>query len=256
MKRASYFFAAGVLALLLTACGPNSSVNGTEQEDITEEKLTGAKPDIITEENLEYYAYSRGSSSLREKFAVYAYNGDFIFAADYFNCGDELLETRLLSEEEKKLFLEEVNAVSSKTEAVDGESDDNEGAHTEYGGLVADGVYYHVEMIDFETMGLTIKDASDAEYPTKEETERYEMEGILELQEMTQWKEQAVSAGSTEFVRSVGKQIEDRSGEELNRMTIDSFGEEDFIIKAATKEGNSYIVTVTYFGYVANPEQE
>lgn len=256
MKRASYFLAVGALALLLMACGPDSSVNRTEQENITEENLTGVKPDMITEENLEYYAYSRGSSSLCEKFAVYAYNGDFIFAADYFNCGDELLETRLLSEEEKKLFLEEVNAVSSKLEAADGESDDNEGAHTEYGGLVVDGTYYHVEMIDFGTMGITIKDASDAEYPTEEETGKYEMEGILELQEMAQWKEQAVSAGSKEFVRSVGKQIEDQSGEELERMVIDSFREEDFIIKAATKKGDSYIVTVTYFGYVANLEQE
>lgn len=256
MKRASYFLAVGALTLILTACGLDSSVNGTEQENITEENMTVVKPDMITEENLEYYAYSRGSSSLYEKFAVYEYNGDFIFAADYFNCGNELLETRLLSEEEKKLFLEEVNAVSQKPKAADGESDDNEGAHTEYGGLVVDGTYYHVEMIDFGTMGITIKDASDAEYPTKEETEKYEMEGILELQELAQWKEQAVSAGGREFARSVGKQIEDRSGEEVDCMVIDSFREEDFIIKAETKKGDSYIVTVTYFGYVAKLEQE
>lgn len=256
MKRASYFLAVGALTLILTACGLDSSVNGTEQENITEENMTVVKPDMITEENLEYYAYSRGSSSLCEKFAVYEYNGDFIFAADYFNCGNELLETRLLSEEEKKLFLEEVNAVSQKPKTADGESDDNEGAHTEYGGLVVDGTYYHVEMIDFGTMGITIKDASDAEYPKKEETEKYEMEGILELQELAKWKEQAVSAGTREFARSVGKQIEDRSGEELERMVIDSFREEDFIIKAATKKGDSYIATVTYFGYVAKLEQE
>lgn len=256
MKRTSYFFAIGALALILTACGPGNSVNGTEQENIIEENITGVKPDRITEENLEYYVYSRGSSSLCEKFAVYEYNGDFIFAADYFNCGNELLETRLLSEEEKKLLLEEVNAVSPNPKAADGESDNNEGAHTEYGGLVVDGAYYRVEMIDFGTMGITIKDASDAEYPTKEETEKYEMEGILDLQEMPQWKEQAVSAGSREFVRSVGQQIEDQSGEELDRMVIDSFREEDFIIKAATKKGDSYIATVTYFGYVAELEKE
>lgn len=253
MKRAGCFFAVGALALMLTACGSDSSVNGTEQENITEENLIGVKPDIISEENLEYYYCKSGSSSLSQQFAVYKYNGEFVFIADYFNCGNELMETYLLPEKESGLFLEEVNAVSTREVE---EAGDKEGAYTERAVLVVDGTSYQVESIEFEALGIHVTDAYEAEYPTEEESAKYEIEGILELQESAQWKERSVFIGGREFERSVGEQIEEWSGEEIDRMVIDSFGDEDFIIKIETKKGDCYAATVTYSGYVAKAEKE
>lgn len=256
MRKGFCCLMAGAVALVLTACALDSSGNGIIQDDGTEKNLKEVTFDTITEENMEYYSYRSGSSSLSEEFAVYEYKGEFVFAADYFHCGDELLETRVLSEEEKKLFFEKVNAVSVSPEAADKGSDYRDGAHTEHGSMTVNGSCYSVGMIDFESIGMTIKDASEAEYPMEEETEGYEIEGIFELQELAQWKEKHISVTTEEFERSVGKQIEDRLGEEIERMVIDSSRDEDFVIKAETKEGGGYVVTVTYFGYVAEVEKE
>ena len=87
MRRRLYSFTSGALALILTACGfngnPNEGESGTEN---------------VTEENMECYVYRSGSSSLCEGFTIYEYKGEFIFAADYFNCCDELVENNSLQE--------------------------------------------------------------------------------------------------------------------------------------------------------------
>lgn len=246
MRRGVCRLMAAAAVLILTACGSDNNRNET-------------MPDAITEENFESYFYSSGSGSLCERFGVYEYRGEFIFTADYFNCGNELLETHILSEEEKKLFLEEVSAVfSTDTKAADEESidSDRDGAHIEYGSMVVDGNDYSVGMIDFKSVGIVIKDASKAEYPTEEESGKYELEGIVELQESAQWEAYNISVGSREFARSVGEQIEECLGEKMEEMVVDGLQDEDFTIKAETKKGDSYIVTVTYFGYVAETKKE
>ena len=258
MKRGFYFFAAGALALILTACGPNNNLNEEKTDTISEVNPTVVKSETITEENLEYYAYTSGSSSLCERFIIYEYKGEFIFAADYFNCGNEWMETYPLQKKEVELFLEEVNAVFAKEAEGKAEEEEaySDGTHTEKGTLVVGGISYSVQKIDFEALGIDVTNAYEAEYPSKEEAAEYEIEGILELQETAQWKEQPVFIGSGEFQRSVGKQIEDRSGEEIERMVIEGFEDEDFMIKAEMKNGKSYRATVTYWGYVVKAEIE
>ena len=54
----------------------------------------------------------------------------------------------------------------------------------------------------------------------------------------------------------MGKQIEERTGEEIERMAIDGLGDEDFMIKAEMQNGEHYTVTVTYLGYVVKTEKE
>ena len=226
MRRRLYSFTSGALALILTACGfngnPNEGESGTEN---------------VTEENMECYVYRSGSSSLCEGFTIYEYKGEFIFAADYFNCGDELVETYSLQEREVKLFLEEANVVFAKgTQGETKEEDfDRAGAYLERSYMVVDGVFYSVEKIDFEVLGIDVTD---------------------KLQETTQWKEQPVFISVGEFQRCVGKQIEERTGEEIERMAIDGLGDEDFMIKAEMQNGEHYTVTVTYLGYVVKTEKE
>lgn len=264
IKRGIYSLTAGGLALILAACGSND-MNKGKPEVTSEENLTEARPDAVTEENLEYYFCQSGSGSLCERFAVYTYKGEFIFVADYFNCGNELSETRPLSEEESKLFLDEANAVfsegkdkksSMRGDKAGGENEDGDGAYAEKTVLVTEGIAYSVSGMDFEAMGISVTNARDAEYPSEEETERYKIEGILELQESEQWKERVVSIGGREFQRSVGEQMEERSGEKIVKMVIDELLDEDFVIKAETQKGDSYKVTVTYSGYVAEVEKE
>ena len=255
MRRRGYFLMAGALALILTACGLNQNVNETKQDVKAE-----GKPDLVTEENLEYYSCRSGSASLCERFLIHAYKGEFIFIADYFDCGNELLETRLLSEEELKLFLEEINASFSGEEKKEKDTDkgneNRDGAYSEEAVLVVEGITYAGWQIDFVTLGIGVTNASDAEYPSNEENGKYELEGILELQESAQWKERVVFTGPGEFERSVGEQIEKQMGEEIDRMVIGEFLDEDFIIMAESKKGNSYKAIITYSGYVAGVEKE
>ena len=68
-----------------------------------------------------------------------------------------------------------------------------------------EGITYAGWRIDFETLGIGVTNASDAEYPSNEENGKYELEGILELQESAQWKERVVFTGPGEFERSVGE---------------------------------------------------
>lgn len=247
MRRRLYSFTSGALALILTACGfngnPNEGESGTEN---------------VTEENMECYVYRSGSSSLCEGFTIYEYKGEFIFAADYFNCGDELVETYSLQEREVKLFLEEANVVFAKgTQGETKEEDfDRAGAYLERSYMVVDGVFYFVEKIDFEVLGIDVTDAHEVKYPLDEETTEYKIEELPKLQETTQWKEQPVFISVGEFQRCVGKQIEERTGEEIERMAIDGLGDEDFMIKAEMQNGEHYTVTVTYLGYVVKTEKE
>lgn len=230
-----------VMVLFLTAC---SSDSGQIER----------KPDNITAENLEYYSYESGSSSLCVRTAVYPYNGSFIFIADYFNCGNELMETRCLSEEETKYFLERVNTVSAKETKTD--RADGDGAYTEKGDLSVNGVSYLVEKIDFESIGIKIKDIHEVEYPPEEEKGIFEQEGMQKLQDFARWKEQPVFIGAEAFKKSVEEQIEARLGEEIASMEIDSLLEEDFTIKVKAKGGEIYTARVTYMGYVAETEGE
>ena len=115
MRRKVCFLTAGVLAVILAACNFNGNADEAQKDIEAEEEVTAVKPVkereksvpvTVTEENLEYYSFSDGSSSLCERGGIYKYKGEFIFIADYFNCGDERMETYPLSEEEIRLFLE------------------------------------------------------------------------------------------------------------------------------------------------------
>lgn len=266
------FLLAGALVLALTACNFESKGNETKTEIVTDEEITDVEPDdkkeepeikaetVVTEDNLEYYTYYSGSTSVCERGAVYHYKGEFILIADYFNCGDEYMETYPLSEEELQLFLEEVNAAVAKAaekgKEKEKEDEAGEGGSSTRAGVSAGGIYYPIWEINLEALGISMTDAYRAAYPSKEEAEHYKIEGFLDLQEKTQWNEGPVSVGSAEFQRSVGKQIEEWAGEEIGQMTIEDFQEEDFEIIAETENGEKYRATVTYAGYVAKVEQE
>lgn len=276
MRRKSFFVIAGALVLTLTACNFNGKGNGTKTEIAADGEITDAKPDngeeeeqpeikaetVVTEENMEYYAYYDGSSSVCERGALYKYKGRFILVIDYFNCGDECMETYPLSDEEAGLFIEEINAaIAKKAEKEKGEEKEKEDEETAGGstiraGVLAGGVYYPAWLIDLEALGIKLLDVYKADYPSEEEAEAYKIEGFLELQEKAQWDEGPVSIGGREFQRSVGKQIEEQSGEEIEQMTIDSFHDEDFELRVETEDGETYKVTVTYSGYVVKVEKE
>lgn len=270
MRRKVCFLTAGVLAVILAACNFNGNADEAQKDIEAEEEVTAVKPVkereksvpvTVTEENLEYYSFSDGSSSVCERGGIYKYKGEFIFIADYFNCGDERMETYPLSEEEIRLFLEEANVAITRAEEKkeEKEKEDEEpgdGGSSTRAGVAAGGNYYSIWLINFDALGISMTDAYRDEYPTEEEAGQYKIEGFLELQEKTQWDEGLVFIGGTEFQRSVGKQIEEQSGGEISRMEIDSFGDEDFVIKAEAKSGDSYRATVTYLGYVAKVEKE
>lgn len=268
MKKRVCLLLAGVLAVILAACSFDNNRNDPP-EDIEAEEVAAVKPVkespnpvpiIVTKENLEYYAFFDGSASVCERGGIYKYKEEFIFVADYFNCGDECMETYLLSDEEIGLFLEEVNVAIAKEEKAkkveDEENEGSDGGSSVRAGVSAKGKYYSIWLIDLEVLGISMTDAYRVEYPSEEETLQYKIEGFLELQEKTQWNESPVSLGGREFQRSVGKQIEEQLGEKIERMVIDCYQDEDFVIKAETKEGGGYVVTVTYFGYVAEVEKE
>lgn len=238
----------GVLAiaiLILTACGLGNSI-------------AERKPDDITEENLEYYAEQRGSSSVCVRTLIYPYNGEFILSADYFNCGNALVETRTLSEEETEGFLRQVNTVSIKPAKT--EDTGSDGAYAEKFRLCVDGVSYSVGKIDFESLGIQIKDIHEVEYPEEEENNKFELGGMQQLQDSAGWKERPVFIGMEAFGRSVGEQIEERLGadtsKDIDAMEIGSLSEKDFTVRIKMKGGGSYVATVTYMGYVAEVEGE
>lgn len=254
MKRKGMMLA-GLLVLVLTACGLKS---GGEEKDITvmdaketEEKEAG----WITEEDLWHYYYSEGSSSLNRSIIIYKYHEEFIFAACYFECGDQFLETRLLSRDETTSFLDQINALPVKEEETK-ETEDREGAYSEKGDMVVDGISYPVGQMDFNALGIILKDIHEVEYPPEEEILKYELEGVSELQASTQWLDRPVFIGLEAFEKSVAEQLKEQLGEEIDTMAVEELSDEDLTIRIQLRDGEKLRATVTYMGYVADIEGE
>lgn len=226
------------------------------EEDRTKEEETYVG--TIERENLEYYYYSSGSSSVCEKFMIYQYDDQFIFAADYFDCGEGLLETYPLTEEQVERVVEEVNSVSPAEAFSAWEKSDEEmpdGGSRSYGILMVDGVSYKVGKIDFEGIGIEVKDAAEMEYPADLE-DSFEIDGFKDLQESDQWKRKELSSGMLVFAGAVKEQAEAQTGAVMDGMAIGELGEEDLTVKLHTKEDEWYIATVTYRGFVADIVKE
>ena len=221
----------------VTGCGKGDAGQGetqreeTRQEETRQEETGQDEPvqeeaqqkeyytGTIERENLECYYYMDGSSSLSEEFMIYRYEDQLIFAADYFDCGEELLETYPLTEEQADKVIEELNAVSkaaasSAENGTDQENADQEiaaGGHMRYGNLVIDGTSYEAGRIDFEGIGIEVKDAAYVEY-SADIADTFELEGFEGLQESDQWKRHSLSGGIWGFVRAVKEQAEQQTG--------------------------------------------
>lgn len=218
--------------------------------DQKEQNITGN----IGRENLEYYCYFSGSSSLSEEFIIYQYEDEFIFAADYFNCGQGYIETYALTEEQVAGVLEEINSVSVVEEEEEEETTD--GGYRANGVMLVDHDYYNVGRIDFEEIGIEVKDANEVEYPSEEVVNSFEINGFKELQESEQWKNTMMSSGIRVFGEVIKEQAETELGAVIGSMTVDELGNEDLRIKLHTEEGEVYTAVVTYRGYVADIEKE
>ncbi len=265
----------------VTGCGKGDAGQGetqreeTRQEETRQEETGQDEPvqeeaqqkeyytGTIERENLECYYYMDGSSSLSEEFMIYRYEDQLIFAADYFDCGEELLETYPLTEEQADKVIEELNAVSkaaasSAENGTDQENADQEiaaGGHMRYGNLVIDGTSYEAGRIDFEGIGIEVKDAAYVEY-SADIADTFELEGFEGLQESDQWKRHSLSGGIWGFVRAVKEQAEQQTGACFDGMVIGEPGAEDVTVRLYTEEDEWYTATVTYQGYVAGLVKE
>lgn len=250
-----------LMSIFMTGCRDGGkSENGDIQDEeyhVTENTYPeNAYTGTVTRENLEYYYYSDGSSSLLEEFMIYQYEDKFIFAASYFNCGQGLMETYPLTEEQVEGFLEEVNAVSPAGNDAGEEGSGSDGESRIKGSMMIGEDCYQVGKIDFDKIRIEVKDASDVAYPSEDPENALLINGFEELQESDQWKKTMLSNGIPAFGEAVREQAETELGVIIDSMTIGELGTEDLTVKLHTKEDEEYTAIVTYRGYVAYIEKE
>ncbi len=251
------------ISIFMTGC---RDAGKTESKDIQDEEYhetENAYPEnafsgTVTRENLGYYYYSNGSSSLLEEYMIYPYEDEFIFAANYFNCGQGLMETYSLTEEQVEGVLEEVNAVSlaGDTSAAGEEKSGSDGESQVNGSMMIGEDCYQVGKIDFDKIGIEVKDASDVAYPSEDPENALFIDGFEELQESDQWKKTMLSNGIPVFGEAVREQAETELGVVIDSMIISELGTEELTVKLHTNEDEVYTAVVTYRGYVAYIEKE
>lgn len=233
-KALAYLLLPVLISIFMTGCRENSSLESFEGN--------------VDRENLEYYFYSDGSSSVSECFVIYKYQDQFIFVADYFECGNGLTETYVLSEEQIEGVLEELNTLSVE----EASKETGDGGHSAYGGILVDDTYYRVGRIDFERLGIEVKDALDVVYPDEDMEKSFDIYGFKELQESDQWKKRLLNNGTWEFAEVIKEQAEAELGTVIDSMTFGELGDEDLSVELHTEDDKIYIATVTYRGYVAD----
>lgn len=200
---------------------------------------------------IDYYYSRSGSGSVCVKYAIYQYEGDFIFVAHYFNCGDAYMETYPLDSVQKEKFLEAVKQCRPD-KAAGSRALQGEGGYSEGKLLCAGGKQYPLKDFSLDTVGLVLRDMSDIDFVEDSSEElRVFSEEMAGLRDTYNDSENAVFfIGVEEFERMMYDQLTEQAGEKIETVDIIEAGEEDFLIEVMTGSGKALKATVTHMGFV------
>lgn len=236
-----WMLSAGVLLLLLTGCRfveESKALNDGKVEKREQD-------DAFAYDDFEYYTYYSGSSSVNERAVIYEYDGKLIFAAQYFDCGDMLMETEKLTAGLEERFWKEIE--NCERQDYDEDEEETEGGFgTESYLAMKDGTLYKAEALDWEQIGIDFKDASDVNYPRET---GFDIEGLEEVMEAEQ-REKLPTWVSQEFLAVVEEQLLEQLDEDIVSAYVEKIREDDFLLTVETESGANYQAVVTYMGYV------
>lgn len=265
MKKLFYLSLAAVpFAGMLSGCVNINMEEAPPKKDVVIQDLPMAEDDETTDvmEQFDYYCYSSGSSSVSEKYILYAYDEEIIFVADYFNCGNGLAETYALSDEQVNALKEQLEQGLADITRTDDRNESQgpvtelpaEGATSTSASICLNGQNMSAKKLDLEALGVELQSASEVEFPDNTNYS-YSIEGLDELQKSDVWQNSPFFIGAYEYERMVGGQVEKMLGQQADTMLVGEMGEQDYELEVITKDGKHHILTVTYWGYVIKTPQ-
>ncbi len=232
-----------------TINGKNIDVKNDEDIDM---KLQEAK---INKDNIDFYTYKSGSSSVSKEFVIYKYKENFIFVVRYFNCGDEFIENYALTKEQEEKFIAALNECNigkiQSTKTVEA------GGSVTESGVSIDGEYYSVKGFNIESIGIEVKDVHDVDFhkDTFKEDDVFDSNEINEIiKKFYKRKDVPIFMSTLGFERLVYDQITKEIKGNIVSIRVKEENENDVIMDVTTMLGKEYEVTVTNMGYVANIE--
>lgn len=249
-----------ILSIVLIIVGCEKSGGLMHNTNVNEEIMVDHVKDKVFEgtintDNIDFYTYSSGSTSVNENFAIYKYQDSFIFVERFFNCGDDFMETYLLTKEQEEKFIEALNNCNASTiQPVDSVG---EGGSITKGGISINGEYYPVKGFNLESIGIEMQDIYDVDFP--EETfignDVFDKNAITNIINNSNNSEKTpLYLASEGFERVIYNQITKEIGDNIAKISVVEENKNDFILDVFTGEEKEYKVTVTYMGYVANIE--
>lgn len=213
--------------------------------------ISGSEEKFVTED-IDYYYSMDGSSSVNTEYAVYQYRGEYIFVASYFDCGNTVIETYALNEEQKEKFLEALKDCKINKK-LDKDSQPTDGGTVRSNHIYTRGKQYPVTDLDFDSIGITLKAIHSIDFPEdiSEKTKVFTSEEIQNLRDTYNDSENAVFFIHTDnFEKMIYDQLVEQTGEEIETVVIQETGIEDFLIVFKTESGKAYEATVTRMGFV------
>lgn len=250
-----YCLIAGIMiaAGLLGGCNMFTprSVN-TEEGTVTEQKGDYDEVLPVTAEDVEFYRYMDGSSSVYTEYGIYKYNGSFVFMGNYFNCGNYFTETYALTEEQQEAFIEALNQCSQREEE---EEEETDGGHSSYGDVSVNGILYGVSGLDLEKLKIELQENPVMIEDLPEELAAYEEADLTQMRAEGSRNISIVSIGAIgepAYIQMINEQIEEEISDAVTKVTVTEENEQDFVMELETENQGIYYVTVTYLGYVAD----
>lgn len=221
------------------------------------EEPTAAENDETTDvwESFDYYTYRTGSSSVSEEYAIYTYEDQVIFVADYFNCGDGVSETYALDEEQIAALQEQLEQGLTDTQEEKKESQFSaeevpaDGGSSTSASICLDGNIQEAKKLDLSALQIELQDASDIWFEPNED-DGYDIENDDELLLSVRWTTSTFYIGIYEYERMVGEQAEAILGQPVETMEIGTMGDLDYELIVTTEDGEEHTLTVTVWGYV------
>ncbi|MBQ8189399.1 MAG: hypothetical protein IJZ44_06440 [Lachnospiraceae bacterium] len=202
-------------------------------------------------DGFEYYCCSSGSSSVSERYMIYVYEDELILVADYFNCGDGMAETYVLSEKQTEAFYEQLEEGLVKKE--DKKANDTEEVPTDGGSSVKASLCMNGEVqaaykLDLDAVGIELQDAGDMD-ETVDADKVCEIEGIEDLQYSKVWRETVFSVNLYEFEYMVQQQAEELLGEKVEEMKLTEVGN-TCELQVETEVGEEFTFEMSPWGYI------
>lgn len=254
-----YYLIASVMitSIILGGCN-NIATNkvNTEEINITEQGKDSPEWQSVTVDDVDYYRYYTGSSSVNTEYGIYKYQDSLVCMVNYFDCGNYYMDTFALTDEQQEAFIEELNqGVIKDDNEEEGEEEERDGGYSSYGEVSVNGIGYAVAALNLDKLGIELAEDPAIVDGIPEELGAYEEADLTRMMEQGSNNISVIfigTLGEPAYIHMINEQIGQEIAEDVTKVTVIEENEQDFVMELETGNQEIYHVTVTYLGYVAD----